>query len=134
MVPDPPPTNAIRTSELFPHFSKVCSLVSNPTTAWKSRTITGTVSETFALHKDHFCNFGLHKVHFCVGPTLVLMMVCEFHSLVCKETRKLAMEIWGGKRDVLVSLLVVNQTPWVCLMNLLKRNKSDSLEFNEFAS
>ncbi|KAK1582325.1 hypothetical protein Q3G72_013990 [Acer saccharum] len=37
------------------------------------------------------------------GPHLYPMMVREFHAVIGKETRKQALEIWGGKLDVLVA-------------------------------
>ncbi|GAA0151072.1 hypothetical protein LIER_09869 [Lithospermum erythrorhizon] len=38
-----------------------------------------------------------------VGPHPCPKMVCEFQSVIGKETRKQAMEKWGGKPDVLVA-------------------------------
>ncbi|KAI9186032.1 hypothetical protein LWI28_013187 [Acer negundo] len=37
------------------------------------------------------------------GPHPYAMMVREFHAVIGKETRKQALEIWGGKSDVLVA-------------------------------
>nr|XP_043619230.1 tryptophan synthase beta chain 1-like [Erigeron canadensis] len=38
-----------------------------------------------------------------VGPHPIPKMVCEFNSVIGKETRKQATEKWGGKPDVLVA-------------------------------
>ena len=37
------------------------------------------------------------------GPHPYPMMVRDFHAVIGKETRKQAMEKWGGKPDVLVA-------------------------------
>ncbi|CAK7351045.1 unnamed protein product [Dovyalis caffra] len=40
-----------------------------------------------------------------VGPHPCPSMVCEFQSVIGKETRRQAMEIWGGKPDVLIACI-----------------------------
>ncbi|KAJ8761897.1 hypothetical protein K2173_005608 [Erythroxylum novogranatense] len=40
-----------------------------------------------------------------VGPHPCPSMVCEFQSVIGKETRKQAMEKWGGKPDVLIACI-----------------------------
>jgi tryptophan synthase beta chain len=40
-----------------------------------------------------------------VGPHPCPSMVCEFQSVIGKETRRQAMEKWGGKPDVLIACI-----------------------------
>ena len=70
--------------------------------------------------RDWVTNVGTTHYILCyvARPHPYPMMVREFHAVIGKETRKQALEKWGGKPDGL-HVLVEVQTPWDFLMNLL---------------
>ena len=50
---------------------------------------------------------GYYLSGMAVGPQTIPSMVREFNSAIGKETRKRAMEKWGGMPDVLVGCVLI---------------------------